>query len=147
MEPEKNPSQAFFFKIKSGYIMNKILTVIIKKKQLKLVKYSKNIQKKIGINYIDYKNYAETIRFEIQLAKKSDGKFININKEEERYYHIYFGEIKKSEGTKYISYDEKEAKRNYIVKNEKVDAIKIEIDYKIKSFMKLFCGIDIIKKI
>ena len=142
-----NPSPAIFSKIKSKYIMNKILAVIQKEKKLKLIKYSKHIQKKIGLSSLDYKNFAETIKLEIQLTEKSYGKFINIKEEDKRYYHIYFGEIKKSEGKKYISYNEKESERDYIAEKEKVDAIKIKIDCKIKSFMKLFHDIKIIKKI
>ena len=142
-----NPSPAIFSKIKSKYIMNKILAVIQKEKKLKLIKYSKHIQKKIGLSSLDYKNFAETIKLEIQLTEKSYGKFINIKEEDKRYYHIYFGEIKKSEGKKYISYNDKEAERDYIAEKEKVDAIKIKIDCEIKSFMKLFHDIKIIKKI
>ena len=54
------------------------------------------------------------------------GKFININEEDEKYYHIYFNDNKE------------EIKRNKINKEDKVRKIKIIIDSEIKSFYYLF---------
>ena len=64
------------------------------------------------------------------------GNFININnKEDEKYYHIYFDE------------DKEEIKRTYLNKNDKVSIINIIIDYPIKSFSELFSYCYCIKSI
>ena len=64
------------------------------------------------------------------------GNFINIkNKEDEKYYHIYFDE------------DKEEIKRTYLNKNDKVSKINIIIDYPIKSFSELFSYCYCIKSI
>ena len=53
----------------------------------------------MGLNYLDYKHYVEIIKLEIQLTKKSQEKFINIE-EEKKFYHIYLGKIDINEGQK-----------------------------------------------
>ena len=59
------------------------------------------------------------------------GKFININEEDKKYFHIYFNDNKK-----------KEIKNTSLNKDDNVSKISIIIDYQIKSFSKLFyyCG-------
>ena len=54
------------------------------------------------------------------------GEFINIDNEDEIYYHIYFNDNKE------------EIKRKYFNKNDNVSKIKIIIDYQVKSFGHLF---------
>ena len=54
---------------------------------LKLIKYNKNIQKKLNINIKKYR----TIEIEI-IPSDSFGQFINIDKENEKYCHIYFND-------------------------------------------------------
>ena len=138
MEPKKNPSQATFSKIRSRYIMNKILNILDEKKKLKMVKYSKRIRFKMGLSYINYNDHAQTfstIELELHLTENSYGKFINMEEGKEKYYHIFFGKIYINEkGKKYksISYNEKEAKKDYIDENEQVDVIKIIIDHQIE---------------
>ena len=103
-----------------------------------MIKYNKNIKNRINININDYKEYSEnysSIEIEIEPVKSKYGKFINIKKEEEIYYHIYFNNNKE------------EIKRNYINKNEEIKIIKIKIDYQIKSFEKLFYLCDCIESI
>ena len=63
---------------------------------------------------------------EIEPVNDKYDKFININKENEKYYHIYFDNNKE------------EIKRNYLNENEQIKLIKIIIDYQVKSFKKLF---------
>jgi len=55
------------------------------------------------------------------------GKFININEEDKKYFHIYFNDNKKNEieNTSLNAYDN-------------VSKISIIIDYQIKTFSKLF---------
>ena len=67
------------------------------------------------------------IEIEVTPAKNKYGKFINIKKEEESFYHIYFNDNK-----------EEEIKRNFLNENDKVAKINIIIDNKVKSFDKLF---------
>ena len=117
--------------IKSKYIIQSIFDILIKKKALYIIKYNKIIQKRMDISAKDYKEYSEKfspIEIEIvpEIPNNSDGKFININKEDEIYYHIYFNNNKE------------EIKRNYIKKKEKIKTIKIIIDNSVKSFGRLF---------
>ena len=71
-----------------------------------------------------------SIEIEIKPVKNKYGKFINIKKENEKYYHIYFND------------NEEEIKRNYLDQNENVTKLKIIIDYQVQSFEGLFenCG-------
>ena len=62
-------------KIKSIFILNKILSKFSRIRLLKLIKYNKNIQKKLNINIKKYR----TIKIEI-ITNKSNDQFININK-------------------------------------------------------------------
>ena len=109
MEPKKTPSQATFSKIRSRYIMNKIL------------KKSKRIRFKMVLSYINYNDHAQTfstIELELHLTENSYGKFINMEEGKEKYYHIFLGKICINEkGKKYksISYNEKEAKKDYFL--------------------------------
>ena len=60
---------------------------------LETIRYNKNIQKRINININHYKAYSEeysSIEFDIIPMKGEYGKFININEEDEKYFHIYF---------------------------------------------------------
>ena len=71
----------------------------------------------MGVN--DYKEYSElysSIEIEIIPKMNEYGEFINIGKECEKYYHIYFND------------NEEEIKRNYIKENDKVRKIKIILD-------------------
>ena len=111
----------FFIKILFDYLNNK--------KLLYIVKYNKLIKKRINININNYKEYSEkysSIEIEIKTVNNKYGQFINIKKENEKYYHIYFNNNKE------------EIKRNYLNKNENVEKLKIIIDYQIKSFKGLF---------
>ena len=97
-------------------------------KLLKIVKYNKNMQKRMNLNINDYIEHSiKYSSFEIEIIPGNYGKFINIKeKENEKYFHIYFDNNKE------------ETKRNYIDKNDKVKKIRIIIDYQIKSFASLF---------
>ena len=54
------------------------------------------------------------------------GPFINIEEKNNKYFHIYFNDNKE------------EIKRTELSKGDKVSKINIVIDYKVKSFNKLF---------
>ena len=122
-------SKDIFENLKNDYFLMKVFDILPKNKSLKIIKYNKNIQKRIDININSYKEYLEKyspIEIEIIPAINKFGNFINFNKEDEIYYHIYFNDNKE------------EIKRNYLNKDDKVEKIKIIIDYQIKSFSELF---------
>ena len=83
---------------------------------------------RINISIKDYKEYSEiysSIEIEIKTVKNKHEKFINIDKENEIYYHIYFN-------------NNNEIKRNYLNINDNIEKLNIIIDYQIKSFEGLF---------
>ena len=125
-----------FEKIRSNYFLEKLFNILEKKKSLNIVKYNKNLKKRINININDYKEYLEIyslIQIEINPLINKYGKFINIKDEESIYYHISFNN------------NREEIKRNYINKDEGIKTVKIIIDYHIKSFEKLFKNCKIIE--
>ena len=96
-------------------------------KLIEIINYNKKLQNKLNINIEDYKDYYEKhSTIEIEIIQDIFGKFINIPKEEEKYFHIYFNDNKE------------EIKRNYLKENENIEKIKVIIDYQVKSFKGLF---------
>jgi len=86
------------------------------------------MQKRLDININDYKDYSEkysSIELEIIPMKYKYSRFINIKKEEQEYYHIYFNDNK-----------ENEIKSTSIDENLNVSKINIIIDYQIKNLLK-----------
>ena len=118
--------------LKSIVILKKILSYITKNESLNILRYNKKLQKRLNLSINDYKDYSQLYSpIEIELKfdeNKCDEKnrFIYILDEEKEYYHIYFDNSKE------------EIKRNYLDEKEKVNSIKIIIDYQAKSFKKLF---------
>ena len=117
-------------KLKSGYILRKVFDIIIINKSLVIMKYNKTLQKRLYININDYRECSK-IEIELNLADNIynntiNPQFINIPDEEKEYYHIYFDN------------SNEEIKRNYLYVNEKVQMIKIIIDYQVISLEKLF---------
>ena len=79
----------------------------------------------MNLSVKNYKEYSETftpIELEIIPTKDIYGEFININKNDKLYYHIYFNDNKEEIKNKYK-----------IKKKDKVRKIKIIIDYQVKS--------------
>ena len=77
-----------------------------KKKKLEIVKYNKRIQNRINLDIKDYKEYSEafsSIEIEIIPKKCEYDKFINVNKKDKSYYHIYFNDNKKEIKNKYFT--------------------------------------------
>ena len=134
--------------IKSRYILSKIYDNMIKKKKLQIVKYNKRIQNRLNLDVNDYKEYCE-IEIEIIPTKDKYGKFINIDENDELFYHIYFNDNKKEIKNKYkIKEEDGVTKREYYIKEEyNVTKIKIIIDYQVKSFSKLFYDCECIESI
>ena len=126
IKSNKIKSKGLFVKLKSDYFLRKLFNNLLKKKSLDIIKYNKNLKDRLDISIKDYKEYSEIyslIELEIKPVKNNYDKFININKENEMYFHIYFNDN-----------NEKEMKRNDLNENENVKEIKIIIDYQIKSF-------------
>ena len=120
--------ESILININSKHILQKIFNNLIKLKTLEIIKYNKKIQNRLNMNINYYKEYSEiytSIEIEIIPADSNYGTFINIPKEDELYYHIYFN-------------DKDEIKRNKIKKKDNDNKIKIIIDKQVKSFYKLF---------
>ena len=114
--------------IKSDYFLQLLFNILMKKKSLNIIKYNKKIQRRIDTNNTDYNDYSRlysSIEIEINPIKNEYCKFINIKKEDEKYYQIYIN-------------NKEEIKRNYINENEEIKVIKIIVDYQIKTFEDLF---------
>ena len=125
-ENESTKPNPIIDNIKSRYILSKIYNNMTIKKKLVIVKYNKRIQNRLNLDVKDYKEYCE-IEIEIIPTKGKYGKFININENDELYYHIYFNDNKEKIKNKYE-----------IEEEDKVTKIKIIIDYQVQSFKKLF---------
>ena len=125
-----------FGKLKSDYFLQLLFCNLEKKKLLEIIKYSKNIKKRINININDYKEYSEKYSsIEIEIKPNHDGTFIKFSEEDGIYYHIYFNNVKE------------EIKRDYFTYDEKIKIIKIIIDYQVDSFKDLFDNCYCIKSI
>ena len=128
---ERNPikSSDIFENLKNNFFLEKLFNNLEKRKSLYLLKYNKNLKKRINITINDYKEYSEiysSIEIEIKPVINKYGKFINITDINNIYYHIYFNDNKE------------EIKRNHINNDEQIKIIKIIIDFHVKSFIKLF---------
>jgi len=143
MEPKDTPSKVekqgqsksivannLLRKVKSDYIIQKFFGYMTKRKSLETIKYNKSIQKRIDININHYKAYSEeysSIELDIIPMKGEYHEFININKEDKKYFHIFFNDNKN-----------KEIENISLHRDDNVSKISIIIDYQIKSFSKLF---------
>jgi len=114
--------------IKSKYLLMEIFNYLKQEKSLNIIRYNKGIQNRLEINRNDYIKCSK-IEIEIILWEgKRDlpYSFINVNKEDEQYFHVYFDD------------NEKEIKKYSLGTEEKVNKIKIIIYYGVKSLKKLF---------
>ena len=81
--------------IKSNVVLKKITDNLKEIKLLKLMKINKLFQNKLNIGIDSYIKYYHQIKIEIiPLNKTENNKFINIPKEKESYYHVYFNDEK-----------------------------------------------------
>ena len=116
--------------LQSDYFILKFFEYMTERKSLETIRYNKSIQNRINININHYKLYYETktsIELDIIPMKGKYGKFINIKKEDKKYFHIYFNDNKK-----------KEIENTSLYEDDNVSKISIIIDYQIKSFKGLF---------
>ena len=97
LNKDKIESKDIFKNLKSNYILKKLFKNLQKMKLLDIMKYNKNIKDRINISIKDYKEYSEiysSIEIEIRPVNNGSGKFIYINKGDEKYYHTYFNNSK-----------------------------------------------------
>ena len=114
--------------IKNKYLLKQMLDFLQKEKLLNIIRYNKEIQNRFEININDYIKCSK-IEIEIILwegKKYFPFSFINISKEDEAYFHIYFNDSKE------------EIKKYSLGPEENVIKIKVIIDYEVKSLNKLF---------
>ena len=121
----KNKANANLDDVKSKFILKKIIAHLPEKKFMKIIKYNKHMRHRLNLDNTDYKKVCQ-VELEIRPLPYHYGKFINVIKEEESNYHIFFNNSKK------------EKNRNFIKEKESVIKIRIIIDYNIKSFFNLF---------
>ena len=90
-KPEKQITiKNLLSKINSKYILIQIFENICTKSLLKIVKYNKEIQKRIEISTKDYEVYCQ-IEIEVKLDEEG-GSFINPWNINRSYLHIYFND-------------------------------------------------------
>ena len=120
--------------VKSNFILKQIFGNLNRNKFFNIIRYNKEIQKRLDIDINDYKNEYSKIEIEIIPIENNYAFFINYitNKS---YFHIFINDNKE------------ELKRNYIIKNDNAKKIKVILDNKIKSFSRLFKSCLYIKKI
>ena len=126
-----------FHEIKSKYIFKRLFKYIHERIYLKLLKYNKKLQNKLGLTLDNYKYFGQ-IEIEIIPINKlyEFGNNIFINRlENKSFYHIYFDDQKY------------EIDRNNICQTEKIKKIKVVIDSKITSLKDLFYDCVCIKEI
>ena len=124
--------------IKSKYILKKIFDNLNKGQLLRIINHNMKIQKRLNININDYKEFYEiysTIELEIIPIKNISGTFNSFISSMNN-MHIYFNDNKKEEIDKYD-----------IIEDDKVEKIKVIIDYQEKSFSRLFHLCDCIESI
>ena len=75
--------------VKSHYIIQKFFGYMTERKYLETIRYNKSIQKRINININHYKAYSErktSIELDIIPKKGEYGEFINIKKEDKKFF-------------------------------------------------------------
>ena len=131
-------SKVNFENLKSDYFIKKIFDNLKKNKSLEIMKYNKQLQKRLNLTVNNYEEYSQLftpIEIELKFVDNKYGNFINIPKKYKEYFHIYFDDSKE------------EIKRNYLMNNEKVNKIKIIIDFEVKSLKCLFTNCAFISSI
>ena len=110
-ENESTKPNPIIENIKSDYFLQKLYDNIPKIKKLVIVKYNKRIQNRLNLSTKDYKEYCE-IEIEIIPIKGKYGRFININKKNKLFYHIYFNDNKEEIKNKYYIHEDDKVKKN-----------------------------------
>ena len=123
--------------IKSKYILIEICSHITKKRLLKLIKPNKKLQSLLKISLNDYINFGKIVIDVFPLVTSDeDEKFINYEKKDESYYHIYLNDDTKE--LKFNIIKRLFVDKNYISKEDNIKKIRIMIDKEITSLKGLF---------
>ena len=122
-------------KIKCEYFLKNIIDCVSEKIYLNVLKYNKELQKKLNLSINSYIKFFNQIVIEVIPKEKRRKKCPFINRGNKNFYHIFFDEGRQ------------EIKRNYILSKEKVMKIKIIIDMNVKSLTGLFKGCRCLKEI
>ena len=125
-KPKEIEEKLVYEKFNSNYILKIIFDYMKINKSLNIVRHNKNMQNRLELSINDYIDYYLKIKFEMKIVDNKYGRFITIPDEEKKYYLIYFDN------------SNEEIKRYYLKNNEKVNIIKIIIDYGVSSFKDLF---------
>jgi len=83
---------------KSDYFLIKLFDNLLKKKSLDIIKYNNYLKYRMNITINNYKEYSEIyspIELEIKQINDGCGNFINVYKENENYFHLYYNNNKK----------------------------------------------------
>ena len=120
--------------VKSNFILKQIFGNLNRNKFFNIIRYNKEIQKRLDIDINDYKNEYSKIEIEIIPIENNYAFFINYITDKS-YYHIFINDNKE------------EFKRNYFFRSDNVKKIKVILDHEIKSFSGLFKNCLYIKKI
>ena len=124
--------------IKSKYIFKIIFDYLKKGKAFKIIHYNKDLQNRLDISFKDFKEFYEIyspIEIEIIPINRNNGvpfSYISIKEN----FRVYYNDNKKEVFNKYN-----------ICKDNKVDKIKLIIDYQQVTFKKLFACCNLIKSI
>ena len=140
LNKNKNKSEYILGNLKGNYFLMILFDFLHKRKSLEIIKYNKKIQQRINLDINAYKEYSETyssIEIDIIPFRYKYGQFINIKKEEESYFHIYFNNNYKEEIKKYFLENV----------DNKVKIINIIIDHQVISFEELFKSCACIKSL
>ena len=120
--------------VKNNYILKKILDNLEINKFLNLIRYNKNIQQRLNKDKKDYEEQFSKIIIEIIPVDIGLIYFIG-NTNKEQFFHFYINE------------NNEELKRNFVIRSDGAERIKVIIDFEIKSFAGLFKNCTYIKKI
>ena len=114
-----------FMNIKSNYILQQIFEILDINKFLNIIRYSKLYQQKLEKSINDYKEEYSKIEIEIIPSSNNLVTFIE-DSNKKSFFHYY------------INNKKEELKRNYILRIDNAQKIKVIIDKEIKSFSGLF---------
>ena len=134
---EKVRQEGNFNNIKNKYLIQEIINYLDKKRALKIINYNKKIQNRLDTNIENYKNFSAiytNIELEMIPIKNKFGTF-DCFKNKSEYIHIYFNNNKE------------EINKDKLAMDDKINIIKVIIDYQVKSFNKLFESCDFIESI
>ena len=118
----ESSKKIFILDIRSKYIIQKILYNLKENKWLKIIKYNKMVQNKLGININNYiKYYSIEIEIIPILLEEKNTFFWMADKKNDHHYHIYFND------------DTKETRKSFFTKEDNVSKIRLVLDLQIKN--------------